>query len=191
MAELDPFSALTTGIESRLRLFFLKKIWEFHVVPDPLSVEQFKTLVGTKTPMLALSWRQLNPGSGAGRRFTGNAGLRLTIAVKNPKRKERFLGDVPGSGLYPAMAGAIALLNGFTVPDVGTLMVTACAQPYAEGFSDLTVAIATLDLSATIVIGDATGDLATAPDFLKLVSAFEPWPEGQDPDAPIDVRPAP
>ena len=89
------------------------------------------------------------------------------------------------------MAGAIALLNGYTLVDVGTLFVTACSQAYAQGFGDITAVIATLDLTATIVIGDVTGDGAAAPDFLKQVSEFEPWPEGKDRDEPIDVRTAP
>lgn len=189
---LDPFTAWTHGIEARLRLAFDAKRWDFHVVPDPLSIEEFKSIAGIKTPLLALGWRQLNPNAKTvGRRFQGDAGLRLTIAVKNPTRAARFLGDAKKPGLFPSIASAIALLNGYTLVDVGTLFVTACSQAYAEGFGDITVAIATLDLTATIAIGDVTGDLADAPDYLKLVSNFEPWPDGQAPDAPIDVRPAP
>ena len=188
---LDPFTAWTHGIEARLRLFFKADRWAFHVVPDPFSIEEFRSLVSARTPMLALGWRQLNPNAKTAGRFQGEAGLRLTIAVKNPTRAARFLGDGKTPGLYPSMAGVIALLNGYTLNDVGTLFVTACSQAYAEGFGDATVSIATLDLTATIVIGDITGDGATAPDFLQLISAFEPWPDGQAPDAPIDVRPAP
>lgn len=189
---LDPFTAWTNGIEARLRTFFKADRWAFHVVPDPFSIEEFRALVSARTPMLALGWRQMNPNAKTlGRRFQGDAGLRLTIAVKNPIRTARFLGDGKTPGLFPSIAGAIALLNGYTLVDVGTLFVTACSQAYAEGFSDATVSIATLDLTATIVISDVTGDLAAAPDFLQLVSAFEPWPSGQAPDAPIDVRPAP
>ncbi len=189
---LDPFTAWTHGIEARLRLFFKADRWAFRVVPDPLSIEEFKSLVGERTPLLGLGWRQLNPNDkSVGRRFQGASGLRLTIVVKNPNRAARFLGDAKTPGLFPSLAGAIALLNGYTLVDVGTLFVTAGSQAYAEGYGDINAAIATIDLSATIAIGDVTGDLAAAPDFLKLVSKFEPWPDGQAPDAPIDVRPAP
>lgn len=189
---LDPFTAWTHGIEARLRPFFKAARWDFHVVPDPFSIEEFRSLVSARTPLLALGWRQLNPNAKTvGRRFQGDAGLRLTIAVKNPGRAARFLGDARTPGLYPSIAGAIALLNGYSLVDVGTLFVTACAQAYAEGFGDATVSIATIDLTATIVIGDVTGELAAAPEFLRHVSSFEPWPDGQARDEPIDVRPAP
>ncbi|MBA4222226.1 MAG: hypothetical protein C0458_15975 [Methylobacterium sp.] len=189
---LDPFTAWTHGIEARLRLFFKADRWAFRVVPDPLSIEELRSLVSERTPLLGLGWRQLNPNANTvGRRFQGAAGLRLTIVVKNPTRAARFLGDGKSPGLYPAMAGAIALLNGYTLVDVGTLFVTACSQAYAQGFGDITAVIATLDLTATIVVGDVTGDGAAAPDFLKQVSEFEPWPEGKDRDEPIDVRTAP
>jgi hypothetical protein len=192
MAELDPISAAFAAIEARLRTFFKADRWDFHTVADPMSIDEFKAIV-RRTPCLGLGWRQINPtDQKVGRRFQGTLGLRLTIVVKNANGpKARFLGDARGPGLFPSIAGAIALLNGFSVPNLGTFSVTAGAQAYAEGYGDHDMAIATLDIGSTVVIGDVTGDLAAAPDFLKLVSEFEPWPEGKDRDDPIDVRPAP
>lgn len=191
MAELDPISAAFAAIQARLRTYFLPTKWDFAIVPDPMSLEEFKRLI-RKTPLLALGWRQLNPSKAVGRRFQGDLGLRLTIVVKNPlEGGQRFLGDARGPGLFPAMASAIALLNGFTDPALGTVFVTAAAQAYADGYADHDIAIATLDLGAVVAIGDVTGAAADAPDFLQFISDFEPWPSGQDPDAPVDVRPAP
>jgi hypothetical protein len=190
MAELDPISAAFAAIETRLRTYFLPRVWEFAIVPDPLSVEEFKRLV-RKTPLLALGWRQLNPSKAVGRRFQGDLGLRLTIVVRNPlEGGQRFLGDARGPGLFPAMSGAIALLNGFTHPDLGTVFVTAAAQAYADGYADHDIAIATLDLGVLVTIGDVTGAGEAAPDFLKLLSEFEPWPDGHERDEPVEVRPA-
>lgn len=189
---VDPISASFDALERRLRTFFLPKVWDFAVVPDPMSLDEFKA-VTRKTPLLALGWRQFNPNSKTvGRRFQGDLGLRLTIVVKHPlDAGKRFMGDARGPGLFPALAGAVALVNGFTDPAIGTFSVTAIAQAYAEGYGDHNVAIATVDIGVNVVIDDVTGDLAAAPDFLKLLSNFEPWPDGQAPDAPIDVRPAP
>lgn len=192
MAELDPISTAFAAIETRLRTFFKADRWDFHTVADPMSIDEFKAIV-RRTPCLGLGWRQISPSDQkVGRRFQGTLGLRLTIVVKNSSGpKARFHGDAKGPGLFPSIAGAIALLNGFTVAGLGTLSITAGAQAYAEGYGDHDMAIATLDIGSTVSIGDVTGDLAAAPDFLTMLNKFEPWPEGQVRDLPVDVRPAP
>ena len=189
MSELDPLSAAFAAVEARLRTFFLPRIWDFHIVADPMGIDEFKSIV-RKTPLLALGWRQLNPtDQKVGRRFQGNLGLRLTIVVKHPQTAaKRFMGDAAGPGLFAAMSGAIALLNGFTQPDLGSFSITACAQAYAEGFNDANMAIATLDIATTIVVGDVTGEFAAAPDYLRLLSKFEPWPDDQAEDETLTVR---
>lgn len=190
MSELDPISAAFPVLEQRLRSFFLKERWDFHVVSDPMSVEEFMAIV-RRTPCLGLSWRQLNPqDQKVGRRFQGVLGLRLTIVVKNQNAvKDRLLGDRLGPGLLPSVAGAIVLLNGFTVDGLGTFSVTAAAQAYAEGYGDKGMAIATVDIALPISISDIAGNLEAAPEFLRMLSAFEPWPEGLDrSDEPNDVR---
>lgn len=189
MSAVDPITASFTALEARLRTFFLAAKWDFHVVADPMSIEEFKAIV-RRTPCLGLGWRQFNPSDkSVGRRFQGNLGLRLTIVVKNPNGpKARFLGDAKGPGLFPSIAGAIALLNGFTEPGLGTFSITAGAQAYAEGYGDHDMAIATLDIGSTVSLGDVMGDFAAESDFLRMLSAFEPWPDGQAPDQPVDVR---
>lgn len=189
MSERDPISAAFAALEPRLHSFFLPGKWDFHIVPDPMSIEEFKAIV-RRTPCLGLGWRQLNPpDQKVGRRFQGNLGLRLTIVVKNPNGpKARFLGDRAGPGLFPSIAGAIALINGFSVPDLGTFSITAAAQAYAEGYDAHDMAMATLDIGLLATIGDVTGDLEAAPDFLRQLSAFTPWPDGQEPDGVLSVR---
>lgn len=186
---LDPVSAAFAAVQERLQSVFLPKKWDFNIVADPMSADEFKSIV-RRTPLLALGWRQFNPtDQKVGRRFQGTLGQRLTIVVKHPNDAgKRFLGDARGPGLFPAMSAAIALLNGYTEADLGTFSITACAQAYAEGYSDANMAIATLDIASTIVIGDVTGAYADAPDFLRLLSSFEPWPEGQDSDDLLNVR---
>lgn len=191
MAELDPISAAFPALEARLRTFFKAERWDFHIVPDPMSIEEFKAIT-RRTPLLALGWRQFNPTKTVGRRFQGDLGLRLTIAVKHPlDAGKRFLGDARGPGLFPAICCAASLVNGFSLEGLGTFSVTAIAQAYAEGYGDHNVAIATMDIGVDVAIGDVTGDLAAADDFLTMLNEFEPWPDGQDRDEPTDVRPAP
>lgn len=189
MSAVDPISASFTAIEARLRTVFLEKKWDFHVVPDPMTMAEFKAIV-RRTPCLALGWRQINPiDQKTGRRFQGSLGLRLTILVKNPnKGKPRFFGDERGPGLFPSIAGAAALLNGFSVPGLGTFFLTAIAQAYAEGYDEHDIAIATVDIGSTVQLVDIPDDPVDIPEFLRLLSTFEPWPDGQDRDGAYPVR---
>lgn len=189
MSAVDPVSLACDAVEAKLRTFFQPKVWEFAIVPDPMSIEEFKAVV-RKTPLLALGWRTFNPSSKSnGRRGQYDIALRLTVVVKHPlDAAKRFKGDRAGPGLFPAALAAMLLMNGHTVPGLGTFFVTATAQAYAEGYGDHNIAIATLDLSIMVTIGDITGDLAAAPEFLRMLSAFEPWPDGQLPDGMLEVK---
>lgn len=169
---MDPFTATTQAIETRLRTVFSVAKWFFELVPHPLTTEEFRSVTGN-TPLLALAWMGLSPTGSPGRRFQGRCDLRLTIIVKNQNRRsQRFLGDARGPGLFPAMAGATAVLHGYTKADLGTFFVTGIAQTYAEGFNDLSMAIATIDLTIDLALGDYLGAAAQEPDFLRLLSNF-------------------
>jgi len=189
MSAVDPVSLACDAVEAKLRTFFKPKVWEFAIVPDPMSIAEFKS-VTRKTPLLALGWRSFNPASKSnGRRGQYDIALRLTVVVKNQLNADkRFKGDAAGPGLFPAALAAMLLLNGHSVPDLGTFFVTATAQAYADGYDDLNAAIATIDLSIMVTIGDVTGELASAPDFLRALSTFEPWPDGQERDGALSVR---
>lgn len=189
MSAVDPITASFSAIEARLRTVFLPDRWDFHIVPDPMSIDEFKAIT-RRTPCLGLGWRQFNPtDQKVGRRFQGDLGLRLTVVVKNPNGpKARFLGDGKGPGLFPSVVGAIALINGHSVTGLGTFSITAGAQAYSEGYDNHDMAMATLDIGLMASIGDVTGDFENAPDFLSMLSAFEPWPDGQAPDAAFPVR---
>jgi len=128
MADRDPITLMAEAVEARLRLYFLPERWFFEIVPDPLTVDEFRSVTGN-TPLLALSWRQFTPQAPAARGFKGQIGLRLTIVVKNSSRRaSRFLGDARGPGLFPALCTAMTGLNGHTVAGLGTILVSAAAQ---------------------------------------------------------------
>ncbi len=185
-AALDPISAAAAAFEARLRPFFTKEKWEWHLVAFPMEVDAFKSLVGHKTPALALAFVQAK-ASGGGRRYQAACGWKLMVIVKNPSRQAAFLGDRAGPGLFPAMMGAVQLLNGATFDGLGTAFCSDVFSTYSEGYDNRDLAMATIDVSMTVQLGDVAG-LADAPDFLRLLSAFD-GPFG-DPDSPIDMRPA-
>lgn len=184
MPALDPITAFTNAVEQRLRTWFEKKTWEWHIVPRQLTLEEFKQ-ISTKTPLLAWAWTKITPAANAGRQFTGEAEFTLTLVTKNPtKGKARYLGDSQGAGLFPSVALAIAVLHGWTVKDHGTLLVTAVDQTYADGHNDHALSMASIDLRATIAFGDFLQAVEASPEFLSLRTA---WDADQAEDEPTDT----
>ncbi|NIX75388.1 hypothetical protein [Microvirga terricola] len=184
MPTLDPFTSFTKAVEARLRIWFLDKKWAFHIVPSQLTVREFEQ-ISTRTPLLAFAWTKITPPANGGRSFSGQAEFTLTIVVKNQAAgAARYFGDSQGVGLFPAAALAIAVLNGWTVKGLGTLFVTDANQTYADGLNDHSLAIATIDLKATIAFGDFLGAVDAAPDFLALSTQWDVSPAE---DAPTDL----
>jgi hypothetical protein len=194
---MDPFTATVTALEARLRTAFPANKWFFELTPHPMTTGEFRAVTGN-TPLLALSWMGLTPVASPGRRFTGKCEMRLTIIVKNQsQRSKRFLGDARGPGLFPAIGAAVALIQGHTKDGLGTFFVTGVGQTYAEGFDDLSMAIATVDIEITLAWGDYFNAAASEPDFLRALANFstdgEDWgappAQPQQPQNPFEVRP--
>lgn len=194
---MDPFTAAAAAIETRLRTRFPANKWFFELTPHPMTSSEFRAVTGA-TPLLALSWMGMTPTGSPGRRFAGRCEMRLTILVKNQnQRSRRFLGDARGPGLFPAVGAAVALVHGYTKEGLGTYFVTNVGQTYAEGFDDLSMAIATIDIEINLAWGDYFEAAAGEPDFLRLLSNFstdgEDWgpspAEPQQPQTPFEVRP--
>lgn len=181
MPALDPITAFTNAVEERLRTWFLKKTWEWHIVPRQLTLAEFKQ-ISTKTPLLAWAWTKITPAANAGRQFTGEAEFTLTLVTKNPtKSRARYLGDAQGAGLFPSTALAVAVLHGWTLPGHGTLLVTAVDQTYADGHDDYALSMASIDVKATIAFGDFLQAVQASPEFLSLAVTWDAEPAEDEP----------
>jgi hypothetical protein len=194
---MDPFTATAAALEARFRTRFPANKWFWQLTPHPFTTNEFRSVTGN-TPLIALSWMGLTPTASPGRRFTGRCEMRLTVLVKNQsQRSARFLGDARGPGLFPAVGAAVALAHGYTVDGLGTFLVTGVGQTYAEGFEDLSMAIATVDLEINLAWGDYFNAAAGEPDFLRALTNFstdgEDWgappAEPEQPQTPFEVRP--
>lgn len=162
----DVFSLAAKAVETRLREVFVASHWQFEIVPDPMTLEEFKRLTGL-TPMLALAWRGFEQ-SAQGRAPTGVIRFSLLIIVKNVAgRVARYLGDDAGPGLFPAMHAAIQQLHGFTAAELGTLFVTSCDPTYGENAADMALAMARIEFGGTFKFPNPEAD-----DFKRLVSSF-------------------
>ena len=188
MAAIEPISAAARAIEQRLRLYFPANLWGFEYVADPMTTVEFKRLLRV-TPCLALSWRSLKADANPKRAFSGDLGFRLTLIAKNPSEgASRFFGDKRGPGLYPALTTAIAAVNGFTIKDVGTVFANGADPTYAEGFDDLSAAIAIVDLTIGISFDDLLNTAAEASDFLLLNVEWDVDPAENEPTDVVKPR---
>lgn len=186
----DPISAVHQAVETRLRTAFAASQWAYELVPSPLTIDEFKSIVAKATPWLGLAWRDLAPDQ-TGRSIVGKLGFTLTIVIKNQGRNARFLGDRLGPGLYASTLLASALLHGLGVPGVGSLSVARAGSAFAEGWSDIGVAIATVDLDILISTDTLLMDIAASDDFLRLVSGWDIGPTEGEPADVIEPRGAP
>lgn len=181
----DLFTRTSQAIETRARLAFPANIWSWALVPEPLSIAEFKGL-SRNTPLIALGWRGFKPSKQSGRKAIGTMTLRMTLVVKNERGSEhRFHGDPRGPGLFPALDMMVRILNGTTVPDLGTLLVTDANQAFAEGWDDLDAAIASIDIEMQVAF-DGAVDAAAIDDFLTLQSAWVPTASAQN---SLTIRP--
>lgn len=185
---VDPITAVHQAVEARLRTAFGGERWTFELVPSPMTIDEFKAIVMKSTPWLGFAWRSIEPDANAGRTITGRLGFTLTICIRNQGRAARFLGDRLGPGLYASALAAAALLHGLTVTDVGTLAVTRAASAFADGWSDMSIAIATVDVDVSVDLSDVLAAIATSDDFLRLVTAWDlDSADGQAAGEPTDT----
>ncbi len=184
---VDPITATHQAVEARLRTAFAHDRWTFELVPSPLTLEEFRSIVAKATPWLGFAWREVAVDQASGRRITGRLGFTLTIVIKNTGREARFTGDRLGPGLYSSTLIAAALLSGLKVDGVGTLFVSRAGSAFADGWSDMSIAIGTIELDMTTDLADVLAALATSDDFLRLVSDWDLSSESEPSDT-IEVE---
>lgn len=187
--ELDPISAVAKAIENRLREFFPEKKWDFRHVPAALTLTEFKSHI-SRNPLLALAFRSLPPASNSGRIFQGDIQLGLTIVVMNPNTANgaRFFGDQHGPGLFPSLATVVGALNGWTCKGIGTFFIGRIDQSYAEGWDNMNMVLASVDITARIMFDDVLGEASKAPEFLTLLTNWDATPAEGEPADTIVVR---
>ncbi|WP_156922163.1 hypothetical protein [Azorhizobium doebereinerae] len=170
MADVDPITEVSTAVQAVLRPFMPN--WQFELVPSELTLTEFEMLMG-HTPWVGFGWTGFEMGKSSGRQARGHHKMRLTIAVKNSDRPGRFLGDALGPGLYPAMATAVCVLQGKTLPGIGTISVATADQTYVDGYSDMVVALGVVDIEiGPGALGAPFDTLADAPDFAGLIATY-------------------
>lgn len=182
MSALDPITVLHNGIVALLLPWFPAHLWQIEPVPATLSLDAFQALAG-RTPWIGVSWVDYAPQASSMRALDGAQRMRLTVCVRSDGLTERLFGDRLGPGLYPSLATVASVLHGRTVPEAGSLRVTGIAQTVVDGNADGTIATGVVDIACHTAFGDWLGEADDAPEFVTLVSTFEPvTPTPPDPE---------
>jgi hypothetical protein len=147
-----PLQLMGDALIARLKLVFPETKFQHETVPAKVDANQWRKLT-QRTPFIGLGWNDAEAGHNGGRPFDGQARWTVFLVTKNIRgTRERYWGDALAPGLFRMVHGAIAMLNGFTIPGVGTAEVTRAANMYAEGWDDNDMAMAAVDLTVGLTI---------------------------------------
>ncbi|MBB4955559.1 hypothetical protein H4S14_003598 [Agrobacterium vitis] len=141
----QPIARMEALIKERLRIAFPARTFSIERVPQTMTLNEFVRL-SRLSPFIGLAWTGMKPDGDAGRRLDGKMLWRLILIYKASNGFEaRFKGDAKGLGLDAMVDVSLALLHGWTLPEIGRCAVTLANSVTADGFTDDAVVIAQVD----------------------------------------------
>jgi hypothetical protein len=159
---MGPMPAIGRALQAQLQAYFPLTVFEHQVVPAKVGAKEWAKLT-RRLPFIGLGWNDVEPTRDAGPLFDGQSRWSVFIAVENSRGiAERYFGDAQAPGLLQFVQVAVAVLHGFKIPCVGTVMVTRASNAAGEGF-DENQAIAVIDISVSTVL--ALPDIIVQPDM--------------------------
>lgn len=168
----QPIARMEALIKERLRIAFPPKTFGIERVPQTMTLSEFARL-SRFTPFIGLAWTGMKPDGDAGRRLDGKMLWRLILIYKASNGLEaRFKGDAKGLGLDAMIDVSMALLHGWTLPEVGRSAVTLANSVIADGFTDDAVVIAQVDFEIRFAAPVADYDLITLAEFKALAVSW-------------------
>ncbi len=168
----SPLAVATRAIQDRLKLIFPEKRFVHRMVPARMDGASWKRLIGDGR-FVGLGWAEIAPDSDEGRSFNGDAQWVVFLACRNPSGvMGAMFGDARGPGLFAFVHAAIAVLQAFSIPGAGTLMVTAATNAYADGWDEQDgLAMAAVHCGLRLNLAPPEGIDMTAPEDLKQIAA--------------------
>ena len=173
----QPIRAMEPMITERLRLAFPAKDFTIDRIPQTLTIKEFERL-SKLSPFIGLAWTGFKP-DGENNRITKGAMLwRLVLIFKASNTLQtRFKGDARGLGLDAMIDVAIVLMNGWTLPGIGSSHVTLANSVIADGWTDDSIVIAQVDFEIRFSSTLAIYKILTPADFLAIGAAWAVEPE--------------
>lgn len=168
-----PIRIIEPLLTERLRLAFTEKTFSLERVPAVLSIKEFERIV-RQAPLLGLAFAGITLDKNSGRRMQAAMRWRLFLIVTATRDlRTRFSGDAQDIGLDAMTDAAAALLQGWSVPEVGDVTVTAIEAVYADGWADEATVVNQIDFEVAYSASPAMLKLATPGDFRELAVT---WP---------------
>lgn len=164
----QPIARMETLIIERLRLAFAASNFGIVRVPDPMSQTRFTSLV-QNMPVIGLAWRGMKADATSDRGLKGAMRWRLILLRDAASGLAAgFKGDATSLGLDAMLDVSMALLHGWTLPDVGRCTVTRAKGRLRFGTSTDAIVVARLDFEIRFTAPVAEYDLITLSDFKQL-----------------------
>lgn len=169
----QPIARMEAALRERLRIAFPEKTFGVERVPQVLTIKEFERLARL-SPFIGLAWTGLRPDADQGRAVAGKMLWRAILIFRASSGLEtRFKGDGRGLGLDAMIDVTIALLHGWTIPEVGRVAVTLANSVIADGWSDDALVIAQVDFEIRFSSPIADYGLMTLNDFRELATLWE------------------
>lgn len=164
----QPIARMETALTDRLRIAFPEKTFVIERVPQTLTLKEFDRL-SRISPFIGLAWTGMRPDAEPGRSIAGRMLWRAILIFKaSNSLQTRFKGDAKGIGLDAMIDVVVALLHGWTIPDVGRVAVTLANSVIADGWSDDALVIAQVDFEIRFTSPVADYGLISLDDFREL-----------------------
>lgn len=167
MPALDPIATLLDAVKAQLETGFPATRWHYSEQNESMSPDEFSELIRS-VPHIGLAWASWNSDGKGNRRHQGKLGFKVWIVVKNPKLKGRLRGDPKGPGLYPSVVVAAQLLQGLSVPGLGSIMLGTVAPAFAQGFDQKGLGVALIEGSVNATLDDVGALVDGLPPFTGL-----------------------
>lgn len=172
----QPIARMETAIVERLRIAFPEKTFAIERVPQTMTRTEFNRLARL-SPFIGLAWTGMRNDSDAGRAVKGRMSWRLILIFKASNGNEtRFKGDRKDLGLDAMVDVSVALLHGWTIPEVGSVAVTLANSVIADGWLDDNLVIAQVDFEIRFTSPIADYGLLTLNDFRELAVTWDIGP---------------
>lgn len=164
----QPIARMETLIVDRLRLAFAASSFGIARVPYPMSQTRFISLV-QNMPVIGLAWRGMKADATSDRGLKGTMRWRLILLRDAASGLEAgFKGDATSLGLDAMLDVSMALLHGWTLPDVGRCTVTRAKGRLRFGTSNDAIVASRLDFEIRFTAPVAEYDLITLSDFKQM-----------------------